>query len=147
MAVAIDVGEAKDIHPRDKIPVGERLARFARGNAYGEDLVYSGPVYQSMAVKDSSIEVKFTHAGGGLKSLDDQALRHFSIAGAGGVFVEAEAKITAKDTLMVSSPKVKEPRAVRYAWTNNPEKINFYNAEELPASPFRTDNWPAMNDE
>ena len=147
MVVAIDVGEAKDIHPRDKTPVGERLARFARGNAYGEDLVYSGPVYQSMAVKGSSIEVKFAHAGEGLKSSDGQALRHFSVAGADGVFVEAEAKITAKDTLTIGSDKVKEPQAVRYAWTSNPEKVNFFNAEELPASPFRTDKWDAMEAE
>jgi len=147
MAVAIDVGEAKDIHPRNKIPVGERLARFARGNVYGEDLVYSGPIYESMVVEDSSIVVKFAHAGGGLKSADGQALRHFSVAGADGKFVEAEAKITAKDTLVITSEKVKEPRAVRYAWASNPEKINFYNAEELPASPFRTDNWDAMVDE
>ena len=144
MAVAIDVGETKDIHPRNKIPVGERLARFARGNAYGEDLVYSGPIYESMAVKGSSIEVKFAHAGGGLKSSDGMTLRHFSVAGADGAFVDAEAKISSKDTLTITSDKVKEPRAVRYAWANNPEKINFYNAEELPASPFRTDNWDAM---
>ena len=144
MAVAIDVGETKDIHPRNKIPVGERLARFARGNAYGEDLVYSGPIYESMAVKGSSIEVKFAHAGGGLKSSDGMTLRHFSVAGADGAFVDAEAKISSKDTLTITSDKVKEPRAVRYAWANNPGKINFYNAEELPASPFRTDNWDAM---
>ncbi len=144
MVVAIDVGEAENIHPRDKTPVGERLARFARGNVYHQDLVYSGPIYKAMEVKGAGIELKFDHSGGGLKSSDGQSLRHFTIAGADGVFVEAETVIVDKDTLMVRSEKVPQPRAVRYAWSNNPEKINFYNAEKLPASPFRTDNWQAM---
>ncbi len=144
MVVSIDVGDARDIHPQNKIPVGERLARFARGRVYAEDLVYSGPIYKSMEVKGTSIEVKFDHAGGGLKSSDGQALRHFSVAGADGVFVEAKVEITGKDSLKIGSDAVKAPRAVRYAWTNNPEQVNFYNTEELPASPFRTDNWQAM---
>ncbi|MBL9152745.1 MAG: hypothetical protein JNK37_09680 [Verrucomicrobiales bacterium] len=140
MVVAIDVGDARDIHPKNKKPVGERLARFARAQAYGEDLVASGPIYASHTIDGAKAIVKFTHTGGGLVSTDRQPLRHFQIAASDGAFVDATAEIVG-DTLVVSAPGVTEPRAVRYAWSNNPESINFANAAGLPASPFRTDDW------
>lgn len=140
MVVTIDVGDPADIHPKNKLPVGERLARFARANTYGEDIVYSGPIYDSLTIQDDRALVKFRHAGHGLKSLDGQPLRYFQIAGADGRFVPAEAQISG-DTLIVHSADLPEPRAVRYAWTDNPENPNFANEDGLPASPFRTDNW------
>ncbi len=140
MVVAIDKGEADDIHPRDKKPIGERLARFARANTYGENIVFSGPVYDSLRIDGAKAVVTFKHPGGGLVSLDGESLKYFEIAGADGVFSPAVASIEG-ETLVVSSDKVAEPRAVRYAWTNNPEGANFGNAEGLPATPFRTDSW------
>ena len=140
MVVAIDKGEADDIHPRDKQPVGERLARFARANAYGEDIVFSGPIYKSVRIEGNAAHLTFHHVGGGLTSLDGEPLRHFEIAGADQKFHPAEAKVSG-DELIVQSENVPEPRAVRYAWKSNPEQINFGNKEGLPASPFRTDSW------
>ncbi len=140
MVVTIDVGDPGDIHPQNKQPVGERLARFARARAYGEDIVYSGPIYHSLTIEGGKAIVKFTHVGGGLVSTDKQPLRHFTIAGADSIFVKADAEI-AGDTVVVSSPDVPDPRAVRYAWSNDPENINFANDAGLPASPFRTDSW------
>ncbi len=142
MVVTIDIGEARDIHPRNKRPVGERLASFARGNVYGENIIYSGPIYDSIRVDGDKAIVTFKHAGGGLTSLDGGELRHFQIAGEKGGFVEAKAEIK-DNTVIVTSDKVAEPIAVRYAWSNNPEKINFGNKENFPASPFRTDDWDA----
>ncbi len=138
MVVSIDVGEARDIHPRNKRPVGERLASFARGNVYGENMIYSGPIYDSIRVDGNKAIVTFKHVGGGLVSSDGGDLRHFQIAGEKGGFVDAKAVIEG-DTVVLASGKISEPKAVRYAWSNNPEKINFGNKEGFPASPFRTD--------
>ena len=102
--------------------------------------MFSGPIFESMMVDGNRAVLKFQHIGGGLKSLDGKDLRLFTIAGAEGDFVHADAKVEG-DTIVVSSPDITEPRAVRYAWSNNPEGPNFANAEGLPASPFRTDNW------
>ncbi|MEM7697119.1 MAG: sialate O-acetylesterase [Verrucomicrobiota bacterium] len=138
--VAIDKGDANDIHPRKKKPIGERLARFARGMAYGESIVYSGPIFKDLQIEGPTAVVRFDHVGDGLAASDEKPLRHFEIAGADGEFVSAVAEIQG-DVLRVSAEAVAEPRAVRYAWSNNPEGINFYNANGLPASPFRTDSW------
>jgi len=140
MVVAIDKGDAEDIHPPDKKPVGERLARFARANTYGENIVFSGPIYESLQIEDSKALVTFKYRGGGLASLDGEALKYFEIAGADGEFSPAVASLEG-GTLVVSSDAVSEPKSVRYAWMNNPEGANFGNAEGLPASPFRTDSW------
>lgn len=140
MVVAIDKGEADDIHPRDKKPVGERLAVFARANAYGEDLAFSGPIFDSLQIEGNRALVGFQHAGSGLKSLDEEPLKYFEIAAADGEFKPAVAKIVG-DSLEVSSSEVSEPRAVRYAWLANPEGANLGNEEGLPASPFRSDSW------
>jgi sialate O-acetylesterase len=150
-AVIIDIGDGADIHPRDKMDVGKRLALAARHVAYGEDIVYSGPVYDSLKVEGDKAVVKFKQVGGGLTisappatrpSEEPKAgseLKGFAIAGADKKFVWADAKIEG-DTVVVSSPEVKEPVAVRYAWADNPE-CNLYNKEGLPASPFRTDDF------
>lgn len=140
MVVTIDKGEADDIHPREKKPVGERLAQFARGNAYGENVVYSGPIFESLRIEGERAILTFQHGGGGLVSLDGEGLRHFAVAAEDGEFVPATATIDG-DTVVVTSDEITDPRAVRYAWSNNPEGINFGNKEGLPASPFRTDSW------
>ena len=138
-AVIIDIGEAGDIHPRNKADVGDRLARAARKLAYGEDLVYSGPAYRGHDVRDGRVIVHFDHTGGGLKA-DGGALKGFAIAGPDRRWVWAEAEIE-DDRVIVWSDRVPEPAAVRYAWGDNPEDANLYNAEGLPAGPFRTDRW------
>lgn len=144
MAVIIDIGQADNIHPTNKQDVGKRLALWALAKTYGKDIVYSGPIYSSMDIKDNRIILHFKHTGGGLKAKDGP-LKGFAIAGADRKFVWADAKIEG-DTVVVSSDKVKEPVAVRYAWANNPV-CNLYNAEGLPASPFRTDIWPGLTAE
>lgn len=137
LAVAIDIGEANDIHPRNKQDVGARLALAARGIAYGQSIEYSGPVFKSMEVAEGQARLRFEHIGGGLVAKGSGPLKGFAIAGADKRFVFAEAKIDG-DTVVVSSPQVPQPVAVRYGWANNPV-CNFYNQAGLPASPFRTD--------
>ncbi|MDD4889789.1 MAG: sialate O-acetylesterase [Phycisphaerae bacterium] len=152
MAVIIDVGDAKDIHPKDKQTVGGRLALAARAVAYGEkELVYSGPIYKAMAalkVEGNKVRLAFDHVGGGLEARqrsDEPAvegnvpLRGFAVAGEDKKFVWADAKIEGNE-VVVSSDKVEKPVAVRYGWADNPN-CNLYNKEGLPASPFRTDEW------
>ncbi|MCW8133672.1 MAG: 9-O-acetylesterase [Planctomycetota bacterium] len=143
MATIIDIGEAGDIHPKNKQDVGLRLALAARGVAYGEKLVYSGPSYKSMAVEEGKIRLTFDHVGGGLEAKGGEPLKSFAIAGEDKVFVWADAKIDG-ETVVVSSAKVEKPVAVRYAWADNPEGCNLYNKDGLPASPFRTDDWPGV---
>jgi len=140
MAVTIDVGEANDIHPKNKQEVGRRLALWALGTTYGKDLVYSGPLYKSASNADGKIAVRFEHVGDGLKTRDGAPPVGFAIAGPDKQFVWAEAKIEGKDIVVVSSPEVQQPAAVRYAWAPNP-KCNLVNSAGLPASPFRTDDW------
>jgi sialate O-acetylesterase len=135
MAVITDVGNDTDIHPIWKEPVGARLALAARAITYGEELEYSGPVYASMKVKDGQAILSFTHVGGGLVAKDGE-LKGFTIAGADGNFMPATAKIQGK-TVVVSSPTVTRPVAVRYGWEHTPD-VNLYNKEGLPATPFRT---------
>jgi sialate O-acetylesterase len=142
MAVIIDIGEADDIHPRNKQDVGLRLSLAARGIAYGEDIVYSGPLYKGMIIEGNRIRVRFDHVGGGLKSRSG-ALRGFAVAGRDREFKWARAQIDG-DTVVVSNPEVASPVAVRYAWQDNPE-ASLYNEEGLPASPFRTDDWSELN--
>ena len=139
MAVTIDVGNADDIHPTNKQDVGLRLALAARAIAYGEKLVYSGPMFRQATREGSSLRVWFDHTGGGLTAKGGQ-LKGFTVAGADGKFVSAAAVIQ-KSAVRVSSPQVSEPVAVRYAWADSPD-CNLYNAEGLPASPFRSDEWP-----
>jgi sialate O-acetylesterase len=141
MALAIDVGNINDIHPRNKQPVGARLALAGRAVAYGEKLVYSGPLYTAMKVNGSQAALRFNHLGGGLVAKDG-ALKGFLIAGEDKVWHEAKAEIKGKQVI-VSSAEVAKPVAVRYAWAKYPE-CNLYNKEGLPAVPFRTDDWPGV---
>jgi sialate O-acetylesterase len=136
MAVTTDVGDAKDIHPTRKEPVGQRLALAARALAYGEKVEYSGPLYQSMQVKGEEVILSFTHTGSGLVARDGE-LKGFTLAGADGKFVPATAKIDGSNILVTASG-VTDPKAVRYGWENVPD-VNLFNHEGLPASPFRTD--------
>jgi sialate O-acetylesterase len=138
MAVAIDLGEWNDIHPDRKREVGERLALAAMKLAYGENLVSSGPLYQSATVEGNKIVVSFTHTGIGLTTSDGEALSEFAIAGSDKKFVWATAKIEG-DKVIVQSDEVANPQYVRYAWADDPVHPNLYNKEGLPASPFRTD--------
>jgi len=139
MAVTIDVGDAKDIHPKNKQAVGKRLALAALGVAYGRDLTYSGPMYASMKVQGAAIRLSFTHVAGGLVARGGGKLTGFAIAGADRKFVPAEAAIDGK-TVLVRAAGVAKPVAVRYAWANLPA-CNLTNTADLPASPFRTDTW------
>jgi sialate O-acetylesterase len=136
MAVTIDVGDAKDIHPTHKQPVGARLALAARALAYGEKLEYSGPVFDKLAVKGAKATLTFTHLGGGLVAKGGP-LKGFTIAGADGALHPARAEIHGK-TVVVTSTDVSQPVSVRYGWANVPDG-NLFNKAGLPASPFRTD--------
>jgi len=140
MAVTIDIGEWNDIHPVDKLDVGDRLALAAEKIAYGEDIVYSGPIYKSMKIEGDKIILSFSNVGSGLVAKGNEGLKYFSIAGDNKQFVWAKAKIDG-DNVIVWSDKIQNPVAVRYAWADNPEGANLYNKEGLPASPFRTDNF------
>jgi sialate O-acetylesterase len=162
MAVITDVGDEKDIHPRRKEPVGARLALSARHVAYGEKLVHSGPLYKAMKARDGKVTLSFDHVGAGLearplqingtnvpnlwqektgrKLAGPQALTGFAIAGADQKFVWADAVIEG-DKVIVSSPAVSEPAAVRYGWADFPLG-NLWNKDGLPATPFRTDKFP-----
>jgi len=140
-AVAIDIGNAKDIHPKNKQEVGRRLALNALAKDYGKKIEFSGPVYDSMEVEGSKIRLTFSHAEG-LQAKGGE-LERFEIAGADQKFVWATAKIEGSNVI-VSSEEVPAPVAVRYAWANNPDGCNLYNAADLPASPFRTDNWKGV---
>lgn len=136
-AVLIDLGEADDIHPRNKQDVGRRLALAARKVAYGEDLVYAGPTYRSHQVRDGRVVLMFDHVGGGLEA-QGVDLRGFAVAGADGRFVWADARIEG-DQVVVWSPAVPDPVAVRYAWADNPARATLYNTAGLPAVPFHAD--------
>ncbi len=139
LAVTYDSGEWNDIHPLDKKTVAHRLMLGARKLIFGEKIQASGPVYESMTVKNGKVFVRFSQTGKGLSS-GGEKLRHFAIAGADGKFVWADAVIKG-DMVVVSSPQVPEPVAVRYAWSDNPEDANLRNRDGLLASPFRTDDW------
>jgi sialate O-acetylesterase len=140
MSVNIDIGEAGNLHPHDKKDVGLRLSLIALVDTYGKPIEYSGPLYDSMTVEGNKVRLKFTHLGGGLVAKDGGPLKHFAIAGSDQNWAEATAVIDG-DTVVVSSPSVAAPVAVRYAWAANPEGCNLVNKAGLPASPFRTDDW------
>ena len=161
-AVIIDIGESADIHPRNKKDVGERLARIALANDYGKSMPFSGPVFEALAIKENQAILSFRHAEGGLiaqplgetydvrsltgetaplaRNSPNSELEGFAICGEDKVWVWADAKIQG-DKVIVTSEKVPSPVAVRYAWADNPT-CNLANAAGLPASPFRTDDFP-----
>jgi len=140
MAVTLGLVENNVIHYKNKKEAGHRLAMAALAGVYGRNIESSGPIYDSIKVEGSSIRVKFTHVGGGLVAKGGEPLKMFAIAGADHKFVWADAVID-KDTVVVSSSKVAAPVAVRYAWADNPIGFNLFNKADLPASPFRTDDW------
>lgn len=144
MAVTTDIGNTKDIHPKNKQEVGRRLALWALSQDYAKKgLIFSGPLYTSSKIEGAKIRIQFDHAKG-LKSKDGQPLSHFTIAGEDKNFVPAEAKIEG-DTLVVHSASVSKPVAVRFAWRDDAEP-NLFNGADLPASPFRTDNFPLVTE-
>ena len=141
MAVTIDIGDPKLVHAKNKEPLGERLTAIALAKTYGRKMEYTGPVYESMKVKGNTIELKFSHAKG--MTAKGGPLKWFQIAGADQKFVDAKAKIEG-DRIIVTSPQVSAPVAVRYAWADYPEGCNLYNGAGFPAAPFRTDHWDAL---
>jgi sialate O-acetylesterase len=138
MAVAIDLGEWNDIHPDKKKPVGDRLALAAEKIVYGENIVYSGPLYQSSTIDGNKIVISFSNVGSGLTTNDGEELSEFAIAGEDKKYVWAKARIEG-DKVVVWNDEVKDPKYVRYAWADNPVNPNLFNKEGLPASPFGTD--------
>ncbi|MFO7826386.1 MAG: sialate O-acetylesterase [Cyclobacterium sp.] len=143
-AVIIDKGEANDIHPRDKWTVGERLAKAAKKIAYGMDVVYSGPTYKSMEIQDDQIRISFDHVGSGLMVKDKYGyVKGFAVAGADKQFHWVKG-FQDGDQIVLETGDIADPVAVRYAWADNPDDVNLYNKEGLPANPFRTDEWQGI---
>jgi len=139
MAVTIDIGNAKDIHPKNKQDVGKRLALNVLAKVYGKDVPYSGPMYKSMKIEGNKIRIHFDHTNRGLKIKGNKSIKGFAIAGKDKKFVWAKAEIEGNE-IVVWNSKIENPAAVRYGWAANPE-CNLYNGADLPASPFRTDEW------
>ncbi len=137
IGLAIDIGDAEDIHPTNKQDVGRRLALNALAIAHGKDVEFSGPVYKAKEIRGNTVRLTFDHLGGGLVAKGGDKLEGFAIAGEDGKYVWADATIEG-DTIVVSSPDVEKPANVRYAWADNPV-CNLYNQAGLPAVPFRTD--------
>jgi sialate O-acetylesterase len=137
MAITIDIGDTKDVHPRNKQDVGLRLARLALANTYGKKIVPSGPAFTMAEIEDGRVRLHFDHIGDGLVAKGGDLAR-FAISGDDRKFVWANAEIDG-ETVVVSSPAVPRPAYVRYAWADNPEGANLFNSEGLPAAPFRTD--------
>ena len=136
MAVTIDIGDARDAHPKNKYDVGKRLAQHALANVYGQPVVPNGPLYRSHRIEGGAIRIEFDYAAG-LQTKNGEPVHGCAIAGANEKFEWAEARIDG-ETIVVRSHLVRQPLAVRYGWANNP-RVNLYNAAGLPASPFRTD--------
>lgn len=144
MAVTVDIGDADDIHPRNKQDVGRRLALWALASIHGHDVVHSGPTVMAMTRDGEKVRVQFHHVGEGLRTSDSGPVRGFAIAGEDRKFVWAEAELEpAGDTLLVWHEDIPVPMFLRYAWADNPE-ANLVNSEGLPASPFRSDDLPGL---
>jgi len=141
MAVIIDIGDENDIHPRNKLDVGRRLAAWALAGTYGQKVIPSGPLFDSFSIQGDKVRIKFKYADG-LRTIDGSPVKGFAIAGDDRRFFWADARIEG-DTVVVSSPQAPRPVAVRYGWADNPV-VNLYNKAGLPASPFRTDDWPGV---
>ncbi len=147
MAVTTDIGDSGNIHPKDKQDVGKRLAEIAFHNVYGENNVYSGPMYQSMKMEGNKIRISFTHTGTGLMVKDKYGyIKGFEIAGADKKFHYAKAYVDGSD-VVVFNDDIANPVAVRYAWADDAGEANLFNKEGFPASSFRTDDWKGMTDD
>ena len=140
LIVTIDLGEANDIHPRNKLDVGRRMARWALSDVYGRKLTRSGPTFRRAKVEGSKMVLTFDDVGTGLRIRDGDKLEEFAVAGADRKWHWAEAKIVGKDRVEVWSSAVPQPVAVRYAFNNNPRRPNLTNETNIPAAPFRTDD-------
>lgn len=147
MAVTLDIGDANDIHPLNKQDVGWRLALQALHQTYRKNIVCSGPTYHSMRREGHQLVIQFNNISGGLKVKNDRYgyLRGFEIAGTDQKFYFATATIRGSEVI-VSSPHVPEPVAVRYAWFDDTDEVNLFNQDDLPAAPFRTDNWKGITE-
>jgi sialate O-acetylesterase len=141
LAVTIDLGDAANLHPPRKAEVGHRLALWALGTTYGKQIDYSGPLYDTMQIEKNRIRIRFANVGKGFEVHGTQ-LQGFAVAGADRTFHWADATVEG-DTIVVSNSAVPKPVAVRYGWATNPD-CNLYNQAGLPASPFRTDDWPGI---
>jgi sialate O-acetylesterase len=139
MAVSIDVGDRYDIHPHNKQPIGERLALQAEHMAYHEKLIYSGPTFDRLGTNGNSLTISFKNTGSGLVLKNTLQDSGFFIAGDDHVFHPADARISGT-SIILSSPLIKKPVVVRYAWDSDPN-VTLFNKKGLPAAPFRTDNW------
>jgi sialate O-acetylesterase len=147
MAVIIDVGDEHLIHPTNKEIVGKRLVLSALKVAYKQDVIFSGPVYKSMNVNGDKVTLFFNEVGDGLKTKEKTGnVKGFALAGLDRKYYWARGKVTGKNTLELYCPEVPNPVAVRYAWGNNPDSANLYNSADLPASPFRTDQWKGITE-
>ncbi len=148
MAVTIDIGDSTDIHPKNKQEVGRRLSLAAQKTAYGENMLFSGPIYKRMFVEGSKCWLLFNHVGDGLVAKGGGELLGFSVAGTDRKFLKARARIDGEQ-IIVWNEEIDQPVAVRYAWSNHPVACNLYNQSgenpHLPASPFRTDKWPEIS--
>lgn len=144
-AVIIDLGEGRDIHPRNKQEVGMRLASWALAEDYGYDIPHRSPEFDDMTVRGSKVSVDFEHVGEGLYAFDTEEVVGFAVAGEDREWHWAQARIVDENTVEVWSEEEDNPVAVRYGWANNPE-VNLYRREGLPATPFRTDDWPGVTE-
>jgi sialate O-acetylesterase len=146
MAVTTDIGDPKDIHPKNKQDVGKRLAAIALQKVYGKKIVSSGPVYQSMKVSGNTVTLSFTTTGSGLLAKGgDGKLTGFEVAGADKIFHPGTAVIKG-NTVVVSSNGVSNPVAVRYGWADDASSANLFNKEGFPVPPFRTDKWKGITE-
>jgi sialate O-acetylesterase len=142
LIVTIDIGDAHDIHPKNKLDVGKRMARWALADVYQQKLIKSGPTFQRAKIEGAKIVLTFAEVGEGLRIRNGDKLSEFAIAGADHKWLWAEANIVGKNRIEVWSPAVAQPIAVRYGFNNNPKNPSLTNETGLPAGPFRTDNWP-----
>lgn len=146
LIVTIDIGEAHDIHPKNKLDLGKRMARWTLVDVYGRKMTSCGPMFHTAKIVGSKVVLKFGDVGTGLRIRDGDKLDEFAIAGADHKWYWANARIVDKNAVEVWSTSVVRPLAVRYAFNNNPRHPNLSNETGLPASPFRTDNWPGPTD-
>lgn len=147
MAVINDVGDETNIHPGDKRSPGERLARWALAKTYGQDIIHSGPLYQSHTVNGENITITFAAVGDGLRARQQtESLKRFEIAGKDKVWKWANAEILGTNQVILSNTEIANPVAARYAWASNPADANLVNSEGLPTSVFRTDDWDDVVD-
>ena len=146
LIVTIDLGEARDIHPKNKLDVGRRMARWALAEVYGREMTATGPMFRSMKIGGSKLLLNFGNVGRGLTIRDGDKLHEFAVAGADRKWHWAEARIVGRDRVEVWSAEVPRPVAARYAFNNNPRQPNLTNDSGLPAAPFRTDDWPGPTD-